>query len=305
MKYILIKAVLGNMPQLEIDKSRYEALESARDVLSNALAAEEKYEIVIANFLDFENELLDRSVQNMIRTPNDYDGFFQIRLDLNKRLVNLLTSGRLYIDQLGQHIRNCVVDKEATTAIIKKLFEAQYDAHLEYRFMEALRNYVLHRGLAVHSTRLGANTVEDDTGKGLEFTIDVVSLRDVLADGKTFKKEVLKELPDRVDLKAAVRQYVESLNIVHLGARKLIEVEVAEARRLIEKAQSDYLVIYSGGLTGLQAWKLTKDGLKDEGFAILLEWDDIRRELQKKNRSLNNLSTRFVSSRIKPQKDKK
>ncbi|MDZ7643233.1 MAG: hypothetical protein U5K76_02735 [Woeseiaceae bacterium] len=91
-KYILIKAVLGQMPQLDIDETRYKALEAARDVLSNALAIEEKYEIVIANYLDFEKELLDKAVGNMARGLGDYGDFFELRLDLNKRLVNLLTS---------------------------------------------------------------------------------------------------------------------------------------------------------------------------------------------------------------------
>jgi len=303
-KYILIKAVLGKMPQLDIDKARYKALEAARDVLSNALAIEEKYEIVIANYLDFEKELLDKAVGNMARGAGDYGDFFQLRLDLNKRLVNLLTSGRLYIDQLSQHVCQCAYDKVSTKEIVKKLFAAQHDAHMEYRFMDALRNYVQHRGIAVHTTRLGANKTEEDE-LAIEYSVDAASLRDVLAEDSKFKKKVLAELPERVDLKTTVRQYVESLNVVHLAARKLIEDEVEKARTLIEKAQSDYAVVYSGSLTGLCAWIMNDAGLKDDGFPLLLDWDDVRLKLVKKNGQLNNLPKRYVSSRIAKQKAKK
>jgi len=305
MKYVLIKAVLGKVPQLDISEARYKALEAARDVLSNALAIEEKYEIVIANYLDFEKEMLDKSVRNMARGPGDYGEFFQLRLDLNKRLVNLLTAGRLYIDQLGQHACKCVDDRESTKEIVKKLFEAQYEAHLEYRFMEALRNYVQHRGVAVHSTSLGANKVEDDGEEGIAFSVDAESLREILAEDSKFKKAVLDEIPEKVDLKAAIRQYVECINIVHLAARKMIDTRVEEARTLVEKAQSDYMVIYDGNLTGLSAWKMSDEGLKEDGFPLLLDWDDIRRKLLKKNGKLTNLNKRYVSSRIKKKKEKK
>ncbi|MDZ7643235.1 MAG: hypothetical protein U5K76_02745 [Woeseiaceae bacterium] len=77
------------------------------------------------------------------------------------------------------------------------------------------------------------------------------------------------------------------------------------ARTLIEKAQSEYAVIYSGRLTGLSAWKLNEDGLKDEGFPLLLDWDDVRLKLLIKNGQLNNLPKRYVSSRIAEQKAKK
>lgn len=293
------------MPQLDIDEERYESLNVARHVLSNALAIEEKYEIVIANYLDFEKELLDKAVGNMARGLGDYGEFFQLRLDLNKRLVNLLTSGRLYIDQLGRHVCQCAYDKKSTKQIVERLFAAQYDAHSEYRFMEALRNYVQHRGIAVHVTKLGANKTEKDGEFEIEFSVNPASLREVLAEDAKFKKSVLDEIPERIDLKATVRQYIESLNIVHLAARKLIEDEVDKARKVIEKAQSDYAVIYSDSLTGLSAWKMGEEGLKEEGFPLLLDWDDVRLKLLKKNGKLNNLRKRYVSSRIAEQKAKK
>lgn len=297
MKYILIIDVLDRCPELQIDETRYKALAAARHVLANALAIEEKYEIFLANYLDLENELVGKAVREMVRTHLDYEDFFQLRLDSNKRLVNLLTAGRLYIDQLSQHVCNCSDDREATHDTVKKLLSEQYEAHPEYRFIEALRNYVQHRGIPVHLTQLGSHR---DDQEGLECSFNIASMRRILEEDPKFKKEVLNELSERIDLKAATRRYVESLNIVHLAARDLVEAKVNESRALIERARADYAAIYEGNLTGLSAFVLSDDGERIASFPILLDWDDIRVKLLRKNGRLGSLSTRYVSSRIKP-----
>jgi len=57
MKYLLRKAASGKAPEIEITAEDYAEFEKARNILSNALAIEEKYEIVIANYLDFEKQI--------------------------------------------------------------------------------------------------------------------------------------------------------------------------------------------------------------------------------------------------------
>jgi len=67
MKYLLRKDVLGKVPEIEITAEEYAEFEKARNILSNALAIEEKYEIVIANYLDFEKQILDATASYMVR----------------------------------------------------------------------------------------------------------------------------------------------------------------------------------------------------------------------------------------------
>lgn len=53
MKYMLRKDVLAIVPEIEITEDEYTQLKQAHTILSNALEIEEKYEILISNYLDF------------------------------------------------------------------------------------------------------------------------------------------------------------------------------------------------------------------------------------------------------------
>lgn len=222
MKYLLRKVVLDEVPEIEITAEEYADFEKARNILSNALAIEEKYELVIANYLDFEKQILNTTTGYMVREHLDYSDFFEVRLGLNIRLVNLLTAARLYVDQLNQNIRECVPNVPDTEEIVKNFFAKEYDKNKEYRFMEALRNYVQHRGIPVHWAQQGGRWTSLDDDGFLEYYTEVSSERSYLAEDSKFKKQVLGELDEKVDLKAATRSYVESISNVHESARSMI-----------------------------------------------------------------------------------
>lgn len=152
INYKLRKMILASNIEIEISESDFLQLKTSRDCLLGALAIEEKYELLVANFIDLEKECLNITCESMLRNNDEYSDFFDIRIRLNRRVVNLLTASRLYMDHLSQHVKTCLLNE---TANVKSLFSSEYDGCFEYRFMEALRNYVQHRGLAVHSSQLG------------------------------------------------------------------------------------------------------------------------------------------------------
>lgn len=251
MKYLLRKAVLGKCPEIEITAQEYAHFEEARKILSNALAIEEKYEIVITNYLEFEKQILDTTAASMVRAHLDYSDCFEVRLGLNIRLVNLLTAARLYVDQLNQNVRECVPDSTRGKQMVKNFFAKEYDEHKDYRFMEALRNYVQHRGLPVHWTQQGSRWTSLEDHGSLEFSIELASQRSYLEEDGEFKKKVLAELDEKIDLKAATRGYVESISNVHESVRSMIIESVTLARELIEDAHRRYAAVHSGSLVSL------------------------------------------------------
>jgi len=211
-----------------------------------------------------------------------------------------MTSARLYIDQVGQHITECLPLRTDAKPAVEKLFSAEYDAHKEYRFMEALRNYVQHRGLPVQWASSGSKWIPDPRSPEamLECFIEVGAVKAVLEEDEKFKKTVVAEMPDKIDLKAAARRYVESLSAVHAAVRKLIEETLVTSRLSLEKAHHRYAEVYKESLVGLAACRCDDQGRRLETIPLLLDWDNVRKELQKRNRELVNLSKRFVSSRI-------
>lgn len=297
MTYILRKTVLDAVPEVEITPAEFADLKVAREVLVDAFAIEEKYEIVVSNFLALENQLLEIAVTSAVRDTHSYGEFFDIRSALNIRLVNLLTATKLYLDQLPQHVADCVPNDAEITETVKRRCSDEYDKSFEYRFMEAFRNHVQHRGIPIHTIRPGGHWTSFDEFGQMEFSVSIAAQRAVLESDGKFKKAVLSEITQDVNLLAAARKYVESLSSIHQFVRDLISDSIVTARTLIESAHTRYSQIFDGNLIGLCALEMGEEGVRSS-VPLLLEWDDVRIQLQKRNRHLVNLAKRYVTSKV-------
>lgn len=299
MKYILRELVLGEVPEIEITAEEYAALKKARNILLNALAIEEKYEIVIRNYIDFERQLLDTTIIHMVRMNHAYTDFFEERLGLNIRLLNLLTACRLYVDQLSQNVQECIPNVSDAKEIVKHFFSKEYDRNKEYRFMEALRNYAQHRGIPVHWAQRCSRRTSRENDSLFEYSVELASLRSYLEKDSNFKKKILEEIDEKVNLKEAVRSYIESFSNVQESARIAIAESVTSARKLIEGARCRYASVNNGDVLGLSACK-ESNGMFVDTIPLLLDWDDVRLKLQQQNPKAINLKKRYATGIIKP-----
>ena len=132
----------------------------------------------------------------------------------------------------------------------------------------------------------------------LEYSIELASERCYLGEDPNFNRTVLAQLDEKIDLREQTRSYVESISNVHESVRNTILGSVSRARELIEDAHRRYAAVHSGSLVGLSACKLT-DGGEVSAIPLLLDWDDIRVKLQKRNRKLVNLRKRYVTGSLK------
>ena len=205
------------------------------------------------------------------------------------------------MDQLNQNVWECIPNVPDAKEAVKDLFSKEYDENKEYRFMEALRNYVQHRGIPVHWTQQGAGRTSMESDWCLEYHIELASQRSYLEEDRKFNKKVLAELDEKIDLKSATRSYVESISNVHQSARSMIAKSVTLARELIEDAHHRYAAEYDKSLVGLSACKWS-DEKQVSAIPLLLDWDDIRVKLQKRNKKLTNLRKYYITGRIKPLK---
>ena len=114
---------------------------------------EEKFNIVSDNFYEWEQEI-QKSYDFLIANQNEhsnYDMIIQAHgskeiIILNRRLFNVLSSIRMYRDQVLHDLAN--LDNQ-----LKREFEAetnrQYDKTFSYQIMEFLRNFIQHQGLII------------------------------------------------------------------------------------------------------------------------------------------------------------
>ena len=83
----------------------------------------------------------------MIRRDRGYRSSHLDRVLTDRKIANLLSAARLYVDHAKQHVHRILALDPVTTFDVGATLSTQYDLRFGYRCMEALRNYVQHRGL--------------------------------------------------------------------------------------------------------------------------------------------------------------
>ena len=291
MKYHLQPALLSPPPALDITGTEYFSLKRSRQVLNAAFSFEENYDLLVGNYLEFETSALSITASSMARQQFEYQEMFELTAEMNRRAVNFLSSARLFVDQLPQRVEQCGGDREN----VKNRLGKEYDECFEFRFMEALRNHVQHSGSAVHSLTIGGKWVPPRERARHEYILEVMTQRRFLEMDKSFKKSVLKECPEKVDILGATRRYLESLSAVHEFARANLCETIVEARRSFEAAITKYVEFSNASAVGLTAFASSIHD-PSTAVAIFLDWDDVRIKLSRRNRNLQNLSKCVISS---------
>jgi len=295
MKYLVTRRAVRDDATITITRREFTALKEATHILSAGLDIEQQYEVLVLNYEDFEKEIVNLAIEYMLYAPNE---FRQYHARLNKRIINLLTTSLLYRDQVKQRVRDIIGDSSEEVGELEALFTEKHDKHLEYRFMEQLRNHVQHFGFPVYQVTL-SGWVENMGQANMEFpsTIEFGAVKRNLQENPKFKKSVIEELDDTVDLKHMTRKYVECLSEIHGSIRTMVLGKLTEARRLIEECidryrnEVDETVNYVI-LTAFEEGEEDKDQVR-----LLLNWDDLRLELTDKNRILTNLSAQYVTGK--------
>jgi hypothetical protein len=225
---------------------------------------------------------------------------------VNRRLVNLLSSGKMYLDQSVQHVQNIYGAESTNFNLVKMEISSQYDQSLGYRTMEALRNYVQHRGLPVHSITFSGKWIGDeDDAQLLHRIIPKINISQLEDDDK-FKKTVLKELMDtfkaeKIDIRPLIREYVEGIGKIHEKIRELIQPDLSRWEIALDKTIAKFKDTF-----GIDASKATivivieNDNRHwEEIKSIFKEYIERRQNLEKKNRVFANFHKRYASNEIR------
>ena len=192
--YVLTRWAVGPQPNIEINATRYAALKDALRVQRVALEIEQKFDLVMGNYEEFEHEILTVTLAYMVRPNLTSSRMSSARLLLNRRIVNLLSTCRLYVDQVKLSVNRSSTHVGCTLAQAEEVFSEQYDKALGYEIMETLRNHVQHRSLAI-SGILYSSRIEDGPGGTLfSFTLSLELDIEALRDDNSFKRNTLHKL---------------------------------------------------------------------------------------------------------------
>jgi hypothetical protein len=287
----------GEHPRITIDPERVALLCRAADVMSVVLGLEEKLELVVANFEEFERELFNLSHRSLTRRDFEWATMSADRLLLNRRLANLLSACRMYIDH-GKHDLGHSSLPDGLRDAFKIRLSAEYDRVLGYRVMEALRNHIQHKNIPTKGIAFPSHRDENESG-AVSWSFSVLlklDLEELAAD--KFKATVLQEIRNRPhedrDVVFWVREYVESIGKVHEEMREQLHDSITEADRAFAEAIDEWKQL-SNSITGLSVISFLPDGTARNLVPITENLSQRRDALARANRIFQGLAYRYVN----------
>ena len=288
--YSLYARVMDINPKISLNEEEFLQIKQAKSCLNSALSLEENFDLLLGNYRELELEAISAAVSDMTESKYEYEDFFHTRSSINRRVVNLLSAARMYLDHYPQHLNK--IGESFETA--KSVASESYDRFFEYRFMEALRNYTQHSGLAVHELKLGGQWLSTTEPRQQQFAITAYSSRSIL-ENSSFKKSVLRETPIKVEVLPAIRIYLSCISSIHNKVREIIDSKTKQSRDLFADLIARHEKEANHKHLGLAAVAKVNERVVEE-IPILLDWDDVRIKLLKRNKSLEHIDKCFVTS---------
>ncbi len=297
------RRVLGVPDFILISEDAFNQWRSTQEYLVTAYNIEATFDLLLENYAEFEQDILRLSLR--LSLFGDHGEPLAPRREMNRRVTNLLSSVRLYLDQVTRELTSICGDKSPQADTVKQCRHNQYDSSLAYRAMEALRNHAQHHGFPVHA--ITSSLEREDANQesllraGLQLYVDVQRLK----ENPKFKRTVLDELAavaegEHVTLTPLVREYVEKLWEVHKFVRGEIAGDVASWDQTILSVLSQWRDVFGDDLSGL-AVVVEEDEEGDyldvESADIYREVIDWRKQLEVKNWNFDNLAARYITGR--------
>lgn len=300
MPYILTRIVMGGPhPELKLSEEDFFSIVEAKRGLFTSLWIEEKFGLVLDNYLEFEVELLEQSLRVAVFREFAYSSAQDRLYTAARRISNLLSSCRAYIDQTHSDLAGIYEGKQDVVDAIRTAFATQYEMRLGYRAMEALRNFSQHRSLPLHG--ISASYSRVDAATPPHRIVSVPQLRvERLEEDAGFKRTVLAELKATgrkvLDLRPLLREYMQGLAAAHRQVRSLMENDLSRWESTLTVHISRWQQEASDSTIGLAAVYRDDDGEERDEEELFTEFIERRRELVSRHQQADGLGSIFVSN---------
>ena len=238
MRYGITLLAAGTDFFIDISAEEFEQVKLAKKNSLVFLRIEERLDILLENFAEYEKEHLELALRRAIFRDLDWSSFRKNTLTIVRRLANLLSAARLYIDQF-KHDLSAVYGSGSQQQIdLKQALSREYDNRFGYRVMEAVRNFVQHRSLPLHSLSYPSAWEDMESESERQLRFGIVPFLDVaeLLEDPEFKKTVKAELeqdPKPINITPLVREYIEGIGSAHEEFRKRTEQDAQAWERVI------------------------------------------------------------------------
>ena len=283
-----------------IDAKRFKEVEFAKNVCLLALGLEEKLQLVIDNYIEWETELLTRAQSSIFWQSNKYESM-QHRLGLARKLTNVLTGFRLYLDQTDHALSKIFGNPSGELQSIKQFKNSLYDSCFGYRFLEALRNHVQHCDLPIETVTYNSKLVDREKTPQIQFAVIPKASLEALSENNDFKKSILEELksgPEKIDLRPHIREYISCLTILHKEIKKVFSSVEDRNRNYYQDAIKEYSAFGDKTVLSPRFVMLNDSGLTERTVELYEGFLEIYDTLKKRNANAGDISKTFASNSI-------
>lgn len=289
-------------PRILISESEYRPAVNAMQGLVCLLEIELVYDMLVANFEEFEAFNLESALATKLYSDSASWHWLVAKLRTsNRKLNNALSACRLYIDQTSHYLcLECWQDDESAFRLFEKAYKSEYDGNVSYRLMEALRNLLQHRLLPIKSLSSGGKI---EGGVTAHVTIPKLSKESLLAEKiKCIVKSDIEAMPEYIEVVPHLASYVESLSRINLVVRKAVDSKAREWIALLEafngKHFCDGKPIQMSDLSPFELLMYKDDSYKEvlEDRWVLRQPIEHRELLIEKNGVYKDLAAQVVKS---------
>jgi len=264
------------------------------------LDIEEKFDITIESYFDYERTRLDLALRHMLTWDLPHTVLAADIRVINRRLLSLLAAGKLYVDQLEHDFVTLYGRRSQQWVSVEEKRRTLRSASLGYQVAAVLRDHIQHRGLPVN-TLYYQKTAKDEDGQrrlqaGADPYLDVHELqsdREVRKDKELFDR--LQGLGRRVPVTPLIKDYLGCLGELHKKVREITSADggawEGDLRALLSRAEAAF-----GPAPVVAVVELREDGSYGEEHHVFDDLLELRPALLRKNAFLSNLAQWFVST---------
>ena len=294
MSHIIYRAVLSSEPVIDITAQEYSNVVQARDGLNEVISAEEKFDVLMENYVELEGTLLSIAVRDVAFSNYEYNHILSLRTLISRRMSNLLSSARLYRDAYRQTLKRTLGNQNQETSRLSALLLDADAQPMAFKIIEAVRNYAQHQELPVSKISLSRSRVDSRVAFCVIPYIDASEV----SRGRDIKPDIraaLELLGDKANPMDHLREYVEHIGEAHERFRSAVKAQMEIWEKTIIGMIERYKILHPENkdtvlAVGVRTGKDTISG----SVHLVRESIQYRKFLHDKNRSSANLSKRFV-----------
>jgi hypothetical protein len=248
-KYFIGDFNMREAVRKEISADRYKELERCYRVVHGAIDIEHKYALLLDDFKELEVDLVRFALEHVLHSRGKPTHFAEERLNLDRRILNVLAASRAYTDQTHTTISGVYGRDSKEYRAFTKAINDMRTSDVEYVFGYGLRDYVQHQGMPTYIGGVNYAVVQRAPPIQIACTIQAKIKKELLLKGTRVPlqfKKVVTSMPDEIDLKPRIRGFVRSLSNLHLAMRKVNADAIATAVDLWKGVRSECKVLGCG-----------------------------------------------------------